>query len=158
HPHLPQGAPTSPAVANLVAFRLDRRLQGLAESFGASYTRYADDLAFSGPRSLGRTSSSLVRLVSTIARVEGFRVNTTKTRVRSAGQRQRLGGIVVNERPNLARDELDRLRAMLHEAVRRGPEVANREQRPDFRSHLLGRIAWAESVNAARAEKLHSMF
>jgi hypothetical protein len=53
-PHLPQGAPTSPALANLAAFVLDARLSGLARAADATYTRYADDLAFSGDARVGR--------------------------------------------------------------------------------------------------------
>src|SRR5207244_3281701 len=55
-PHLPQGAPTSPALANLCAYRLDCRLSGLARAAGAAYTRYADDLLFSGGRQLERSA------------------------------------------------------------------------------------------------------
>ena len=56
-PHLPQGAPTSPALANLTAYRLDCRLSGLARTAGAVYTRYADDLAFSGGEEFTRVSN-----------------------------------------------------------------------------------------------------
>jgi RNA-directed DNA polymerase len=113
HPHLPQGAPTSPALANLAACHLDRRLGALARAFGAEYTRYADDLAFSGPARLRRSQPALVRLVAEIARDEGFRLNGATTRVTTQSQRQRLGGLVVNARANVARHEYDRLRAVL---------------------------------------------
>ena len=71
-PHLPQGAPSSPALANLAAFRLDRRLTGLAASLEVNYTRYADDLTFSGPVRLVRAANTLRRAVTEIAREEGF--------------------------------------------------------------------------------------
>ena len=71
-PHLPQGAPTSPALANLAAFRLDRRLAGLAASLEVSYTRYADDLTFSGPTRLVRAANTLRRAVAEIARRRGI--------------------------------------------------------------------------------------
>ena len=72
HPHLPQGAPTSPALANLSAYRLDLRLAGLAESAGIVYSRYADDLALSSSAFLGRAQvERLVQLVERIAGEEG---------------------------------------------------------------------------------------
>jgi hypothetical protein len=110
-PHLPQGAPTSPALANLAAYRLDCRLAG----FGLTYTRYADDLVFSTDRNL-RTLG-----VERIARDEGFRLNAAKTRVMGRGSRQTVTGVVVNVRPNVPRAEYDRLKAILHRAVHDGP-------------------------------------
>ena len=74
-PHLPQGAPTSPAMANLAAFGLDRRLTGLARAYAVTYTRYADDLAFSGGHRLGRHAPTFIRRVTAIVGAEGFAVN-----------------------------------------------------------------------------------
>ena len=157
-PHLAQGSPTSPALANLTAFGLDRRLAGLARELGATYTRYADDLVLSGGRRLVRSSGSIVRLVEQIAGEEGFKVHERKTRVFTAGQRHCVTGLVVNEHPNVPRPEYDRLRAILHDAAVRGPQHANREGHPDFRSHLTGRIGWVGTGNEARATKLRRAF
>lgn len=153
-PHLPQGAPTSPALANLAAHRLDRRLAGLAVTFGAAYTRYADDLAFSGDGQLER----LIPGARDIAEDEGFRLNEAKTTVRRRHQRQRVAGVVVNARPNAARDEVDRLKALLHNAARHGPASQNRDGHPDFRAHLLGRISWVASLNPERGVRLRNDF
>ena len=157
-PHLAQGAPTSPALANLVAHNLDRRLAGLAAAVGATYTRYADDLAFSGGPELRRAVGGLVRRAGTIVRDEGFRLHDGKTHVRTAAQRQLVTGLVVNARPNVARRDYDRLRAVLHDAARSGPDAANRDGHPDFRAHLLGRIAWVAATNPARGARLHEAF
>ena len=153
-PHLPQGSPTSPALANLIAYGLDRRIAGLAVKLGATYTRYADDLILSGPIELGRRSASVVDLVRTIARDEGFRIHESKTRVRTAAQRQTVTGLVVNQHLNVARAEYDRLRAVLHDAATNGPDAANRDGHHAFRSHLEGRVAWVGAANDARAAKL----
>ncbi|MEU7868148.1 reverse transcriptase family protein [Dactylosporangium sp. NPDC049140] len=153
-PHLPQGAPTSPALANLCVFRLDRRLTGLAAAFGARYTRYADDLAFSG----SFRPSPLIEAVTAVVADEGFRVNPAKTRVRGRGDRQRLAGLVVNDSPAVARAEYDRLRAVLHSAARDGLEAANRDGHPDFAAHLAGRIAWVGAGRPARAAKLRELY
>ena len=81
-----------------------------------------------------------------------------KTRVRRAHQRQLVTGIVVNQRPNLAREDFDALKALLHNAVRFGPESQNRERHPDFRAHLLGRIGWVQQLNPDRAARLRASF
>jgi hypothetical protein len=157
-PHLPQGAPTSPALAGLATFSLDRRLSGLAAAFGARYTRYADDLAFSGDARLARRAGRIVALVSEIAIAEGFLLNPAKTRAMPRSARQTLCGIVVNEHPNVARREYDLLKAILHDAARNGIAAANRSDHPDFRAHLLGRIAWVEQLNPARGLRLRERF
>lgn len=154
-PHLPQGAPTSPALANLCAFALDARLAGLAERFGARYSRYADDLVISGPASLPVRAVSA--WVAAIAEDEGFVVNPRKTRALGAAQRQSVCGIVVNEKPNLPRDAFDRLKAVLHRCVVDGPAGQNRDGHADWRAHLQGRVAWAAQLNPARAQKLKAL-
>jgi hypothetical protein len=155
-PHLPQGAPTSPALANLCGFRLDRRLTGLAARYGARYTRYADDLAFSGPLSPA-SASSLVAAVRAITLDEGFRLNEAKTRVRGAADRQQLAGLVVNAAPAPPRHEYDTLRALLHNAIGTGIDEQNREGHADFAAHVAGRIAWMSHHHPARAAKLQAL-
>ena len=155
--HLPQGAPTSPVLANLVCFMLDQRLTGYAGSVGATYTRYADDLTLSGGAEFRLTpSSAVLRGLSRIVTAEGFSINPAKTRVRTRAERQLVTGVVVNERPNVPRPQYDRLRAVLHEARTRGPRAANREGHPDFRSHLTGRVEWVSSLNPARGRRLRA--
>lgn len=157
-PHLPQGAPTSPALSNLIAGRLDRRLAALARGFGATMTRYADDLAFGGDEQFARTLPFFLPRVAGIALEEGFRVNYRKTRVMHKNHRQQICGLVVNQRPNVPRDERDRLRALLFNAAKLGPESQNREGHPDFRRHLEGRIGWVRSINPASAQRLAALF
>lgn len=86
-PHLPQGAPTSPALANLCAFRLDCRLSGLARTAGARYTRYADDLLFSGGPDFQRVVDRFYLHAGAAAGEEGFTVQTRKTRIMRQGVR-----------------------------------------------------------------------
>jgi len=155
--HLPQGAPTSAALANLCAFRLDLRLDGLAFALGARYTRYADDLVISGGPELRGLAERVERWVGRIALEEGLALNHRKTRCQTAGRRQSVCSIVVNQRPNLPRDEFDRLKAVLHQCVQTGPAAQNREGHADWRGHLQGRVAWAAQLNPAKAERLQGL-
>ncbi len=153
-PHLPQGAPTSPGLANLAAYRLDVRLSALAQAWGGTYTRYADDLALSGGRGWGRGTSRLLDAVGEVAVDEGFRLAPHKTGVMPRAGRQSLGGLVVNARPQVARPEVDLLRAVLHHCVHDGPSTQNREGRPDFEAYLRGRVAWVCQHSPSRAQRL----
>jgi hypothetical protein len=157
-PHLPQGAPTSPALANMSFYRLDCRLSGLAESAGASYTRYADDLAFSGGDEFEKGIERFGLHVAALLLEEGFRVNHRKTRIMRQSVRQHLAGLVTNQRPNIMRSDFDRLKALLTNCIRQGPETQNREGRPRFRGHLEGRVAFVEMVNPEKGKRLRALF
>ncbi len=157
-PHLPQGSPTSPGLANLCAFRLDCRLAGLADSWDVNYTRYADDLAFSGSESFKRRLHAFRIAVLAILLDEGFAIRHRKTLVASASERQVLAGVVVNQRPNVSRDEYDQLRAILHNCRRFGPQSQNRDGHADYRSHLQGRIGFVAMIHEGRGQKLQQMF
>jgi len=157
-PHLPQGAPTSPALANLAAFGMDVRLASAAASVGARYTRYADDLAFSFDSAGARRAGRVHILAAGLAMDEGFSVQFRKTRFVRRGAAQRLAGLVLNERPNVPRREFDRLRAMLHRAVQRGPASVAGLRPGNPQAQLLGRIAWVEQANPARSKKLRALF
>jgi RNA-directed DNA polymerase len=157
-PHLPQGAPTSPALANLCAYKLDCRLAGLAEAAGATYTRYADDLAFSDKEDFEKRVARFSAHVAVIADEEGFKVHHRKTRIMRQGVCQHLAGIVVNQHLNVRRTDLDRLKAVLTNCVRLGPASQNRDAVPDFRLHLAGRISFVEMINPAKGSRLRTIF
>ncbi|MEZ6047344.1 MAG: reverse transcriptase family protein [Planctomycetaceae bacterium] len=156
--HLPQGAPTSPALANLAAYSLDLRLDGLARAFGAKYTRYADDLTFSGDERFLHRLKAFIPFVSQIIKECGFTMHKAKRRIIRSNQHQSVTGVTVNEHPNINRKEYDRLRAILHNCVRHGAESQNREQHPDFQAHLRGRIAHAKQLNPKKGEKLQAIY
>lgn len=152
-PHLPQGAPTSPNLANLCAFGLDLRMHALAERFGARYTRYADDLVFSGPKALHGQFETLLAWVSAIAQDEGFTLRADKTRVMPAHQRQYVTGLVVNQRVNYSRTQFDTLKARLHRLAGL-PQVDASE-----RAQVAGEIHWASQwLASTRKDKLMRLF
>jgi retron-type reverse transcriptase len=108
-----QGAPTSPGLTNAIARKLDRRLSGLAKTHGFAYTRYADDLTFSGDDV--SVVEGLRKSATAIIASEGFRVNRKKTRVMRRSARQSVVGVTVNDTLGLSRRERRRLRALIHQ-------------------------------------------
>jgi RNA-directed DNA polymerase len=155
-PHLPAGAPTSPALANLAAFRLDCRLSALAQSMACRYTRYADDLTFSGGDGLRRDARAAFGTICRIVAEEGFTVNAGKTRFQTQAQRQRVTGLVVNARPNVPRETYDRLKAILHNCARHGPRTQTDRPLDELAARLRGEIEWC-AVNPRRGAKLREL-
>ena len=156
-PHLPQGARPRPPWPTCAL--PSRPPPGrTARSAGARYTRYADDLVFSGEEEFERRVRRFHVAVCCRALEEGFEVHTRKSRFLRQGLRQQVAGIVLNVRPNLARREFDLLKAILTNCVRHGPHSQNRAGHSDFRGHLAGRIAHMGLVNPARGARLRALF
>lgn len=144
---LPQGACTSPAISNLLARRLDSRLNGIARKLGFTYTRYADDLTFSGATEAAAKTGYLLARVRHIVADEKLTVNEDKTRVQRPNARQSVTGIVVNQRPNIPRRVRRRLRAILHRAKTEGLAKQNRQNHENFSGWLAGMIAYTQMVS-----------
>ena len=120
---LPQGAPSSPALTNLICRRMDRRLTGVADKLQYTYTRYADDLTFSASGPAAQHVGRLLRQVRWVVEKEGFAVHPDKTRVLRRSRRQEVTGVVVNgEKPSIERAVLRRFRAVLYQIEKDGPE------------------------------------
>lgn len=157
---LPQGACTSPALSNLAAWSLDRRLGGVAAKLGWTYTRYADDLTFSGdtlvpkgeknPKSVGW----LLARTRHVCEAEGFDVNEKKVRVQRRNAAQTVTGVVVNEKPSTSRAERRKLRAILHHARFEGIEKQNRIGHRNYVAWLRGHVAYVMMVNPEQGKKL----
>jgi retron-type reverse transcriptase len=153
---LPQGACTSPALSNQVARRLDKRLHGLAMKLGLTYTRYADDLTFSGSGEGNARVGYLMARVRHLADDEGFAVNVKKSRVQRRNTTQEVTGLVVNDKVGVGRKTVRRLRAILHRARAEGLDKQNREGRPNFRAWLQGMIAYVHMVRPDVGARLKS--
>lgn len=145
---LPQGAPTSPALANLACRRLDRRLERIAATYGATYTRYADDLTFSFPAIPDVRIGRFLWWVDGICLEEGFLERPDKRRILRAKHQQRITGIVVNAGVHVPRADRKRFRAILHNCKKHG--VASQAQgRDDFEAYLAGYAAYVQMVEPA---------
>lgn len=150
---LPQGAPTSPALSNLLCRRLDARLKGLAESVGAVYTRYADDLTFSFAEEPTVPVGRFLWWVDQVCQQEGFIENTDKRRVLRASNQQRVTGVVVNQGLTVPRAARRRFRAVLANCRKHGLASQARGRR-DFKGYLLGFASWVKMVQPALGQRL----
>lgn len=144
---LPQGAPTSPAISNLVCRRLDARLQGLAEANKGTFTRYADDLTFSFPKAEGMNLGRFRWWVDQVCQQEGFIVNQEKFRVIRASQRQVVTGIVVNDAPRVPRELRREIRAILHNCETHDIE-SQAKRHPRFQGNVAAFCQYLRGIAA----------
>ena len=155
---LPQGACTSPAISNLIANKLDRRMSAMADKLGWRYTRYADDLTWSIEAEPSPSVGYVLARIRHIVDDEGFSVNHEKTRIQRRSQQQSVTGVVVNDRLSVSRDTIREIRAILHNAKRTGLAAQNRNAHPHFESWLAGMIGWIEMVNPQQGGKLRTQW
>lgn len=111
---LPQGAPTSPIISNLLCKKLDCQLGKIAGKYDLTYTRYADDLTFSTNNLKRISANEIISRVTDCVKRNGFVINNPKTKIMYSNQRQMVTGIVVNDGLNLPKNEVDAIRATLH--------------------------------------------
>lgn len=121
---LPQGSPTSPTLTNILCKKLDRRLTGLANRFGATYTRYADDITFSSPHNIYNEEAFNKELKRIIEDDQKLFVNSKKTRLQKAGYRQEVTGLIVNRKVNVQRRYIKQIRMWLYYWEKYGYEKA----------------------------------
>ncbi|MET0546966.1 MAG: RNA-directed DNA polymerase, partial [Caulobacterales bacterium] len=126
--------------------------------YEANYTRYADDLTFSGGSRLSARIDSFLDVVTVIVEDEGYSLNAQKTRVMRKSSRQQVTGIIVNDWINVERRTYDALKATLYNCVKHGPNSQSRSSHSNFRAHLEGRISWIEALNPNKGARLRTLF
>lgn len=174
---LPQGSPASPAITTLIAYKMDKRLEGLAKKMGFTYTRYADDLTFSSnldlksdnkntEKNTDKIIGSLLYFVKKVVTSEGFEVHPDKTHVMRKGNQQKVTGIIVNQNTDnklgIDRKLLRKFRAFLHQTSKIGWQNSDDNSmskdkkwgnKPDPKQAALGFASFIKMVDAEKGEK-----
>lgn len=157
---IPQGAPTSPSISNIVAFMLDVRLSKIADKFNITYTRYADDITFSGNKE--SINNSLLKIVSEIIEECGFNVNKKKTRFASHASRQEVTGLIVNNNKiAIPNDYTKKIRQELYYVKKYGLKEHRKKvgfKNKYYRDHILGKILFVKQIDNIKGEKLLNDF
>lgn len=149
--HLPQGAPTSPAISNLLCRRMDARMAGIARKHGFVYTRYADDLTFSSPGGDREASRRLLWQVKRVIEEEGFHLHPDKLRIMSKGRRREVTGLIVGEKPSVPREDVRAFRALLNRLEKHGPAgCAWRGEKRHVLAKVVGYANYLRMVDAER--------
>lgn len=157
---VPQGSPTSGAVCNWVAnHRLDPGVLKLCDNWGMTYTRYADDLAFTSEKPMARKETHrFIKEVIKTVKQSRYTVNYKKLRVARAGRQQRLLGMTINEKPNIMRSKYKQMRARLHHCYHKGFETVAKEMGfpsgAALESRIDGHLSYYHMINPDKTAKL----
>ncbi|MDO4725484.1 MAG: reverse transcriptase family protein [Comamonadaceae bacterium] len=150
--HLPQGAPSSPALTNILCRRLDRRLHGMAAKLGFAYTRYADDLSFSADAQAQHLVGKLLWRARQIIADEGFTLHPDKLHVMRRARRQQVTGLVVNAKPSIDRRTFKRFRATVFQVEKDGPQGKSWNGNDNVLDALLGYAHFLHMVDPQRGQ------
>jgi len=147
---LPQGSPASPAISNMIVYKMDQKIKGLAKKLNFSYTRYADDMSFSTTEENSQNVSRLLFFTKKIIESEGFIIHPDKVHVMRKGMQQKVTGVVVNKKLNVDRIQLRKFRAVLHNIEKNGWK----DQKWGKAIHLINAIeGYINYVNMVNPEK-----
>lgn len=131
---LPQGAPTSPILTNMICDTLDRRLAGLAKRFGLHYSRYADDITFSSMHNVYHVGGEFRKELNRIIESQGFKINSKKTRLQKVGEHQEVTGIIVSDKLNVTQKYVRDIRNILYIWDRYGYSTAFNKFYPKYKA------------------------
>lgn len=150
---LPQGSPASPMVSNIIATHLDYRLDGLAKKYKAEYSRYADDITFSGDKNIKK----LIPIITKIIKEEKFEVNSKKTRLLYYYQRQEVTGLIVNKKVSIPKEYTRQLFQIIYYCRKYGVDshlkkVGN--EKSFFKEHIYGRAYFVYMIDKQLGERL----
>jgi retron-type reverse transcriptase len=157
---LPQGAPTSPVITNIVCQRLDFVLTGVAKRFGLKYSRYADDITFSSMHNVYQSDSEFIKELNRIIAEQNFHIKESKTRLQKEGYRKEVTGLLVNEKVNVQQRYIKQLRMWLYYWERFGYERASgfflqqyiadkghmKNSKPDMANVILGKLDYLKMI------------
>lgn len=157
---LPQGAPTSPIISNIIAQRLDRRLGGLSKKVGVNYTRYADDITFSSNHSVYAKGSDFQLELNRIILDQNLIINEKKVRLQRNLHSQEVTGLIVNNKVNVHRSYVKNLRTILNNWEKTGYKYAeqeflkryinkkenNKSKKPDMATVIAGKLDYLKMV------------
>jgi len=163
---LPQGAPTSPVITNIVCQRLDYLLSGVAKRFGLKYSRYADDITFSSMHNVYQPQSEFLKELHRIIAEQNFHIKESKTRLQKDGYRKEVTGLLVNEKANVQQRYIKQLRMWLYYWERYGYERASgfflqqyiadkghvKNGKPDMANVISGKLDYLKMVKGADNE------
>jgi hypothetical protein len=152
---VPQGAVTSPAVSNLFMLPYDKKIKKLQPKYKVKITRYCDDIAISSKKSAGFKIKDILDDVREILRPAGLYMNKTKTKVRKRYHRMKVTGIIVNEKPNIPRENWRNFRACLHNIKSKEPyeKVSDLDLQ-----RIRGYIEWVKTINPTRGKQFLAEF
>ena len=163
---LPQGAPTSPVLTNIVCQKLDFLLTAVAKRFGLKYSRYADDITFSSMQNVYQPESDFLKELHRIIAEQNFHIKESKTRLQKDGYRKEVTGLLVNEKANVQQRYIKQLRMWLYYWERYGYERASgfflqqyitdkghvKNGKPEMANVISGKLDYLKMVKGAEAE------
>lgn len=168
---LPQGAPTSPIITNIVCQKLDYLLTGVANRFGLKYTRYADDITFSSLHNVYQEDGEFLRELNRIITEQNFHIKDAKTRLQKDGYRKEVTGLLINEKVNVQKRYIKQLRMWLYYWERYGYEKAFdffskqyfsdkghvKNNKPDMINVISGKLDYLRMVKGENNELCHKL-